>query len=316
MRVRLARDRQAVLIPPTITSSKASLACVRGARWTSKAFGNGKQGAHQTAFRRRSHFERRARENFQIQPEAFALDILEVEIDARLHVAKPGRAAARAIDLRPAGDAGLDQMAQAIIRDPRRIIFVMGDGVRARPHQRHVAGQDIQKLRQLIQAGDAQKFAHPGDARIALAGLHHLGAVLQHMHGAEFVDVEDFAVPADAPLAEEGRTRESSTIATRMTASTGRKRKNAARDRTTSRMRLTEMLCAAAGAALMIVRARENPAQRWKGIVLNAHGRPQGKATVSGLQDEGQEAGRFSAPFRHKMPVYRISPEASIPIWD
>ena len=81
----------------------------------------------------------------------------------------------------------------------------MGDGVRTRPHQRHLARQDIEQLRQFVEAGDPQNSADARDARVATVCLHDLRAVLQHVHGAEFVDIENLAMLADAALVEDGR---------------------------------------------------------------------------------------------------------------
>jgi len=85
--------------------------------------------------------------------------------------------------------------------------FVMDKGMRARPNERHFSANDVENLRQLIQAGAAQDAADARDARIALHRLAHVGAVLHHRHGAEFENIDGRLVAAPAALVEEYRAR-------------------------------------------------------------------------------------------------------------
>ena len=82
----------------------------------------------------------------------------------------------------------------------------MGKRMGARAHQRHLAGQDPEKLRQLVKAGGAQEAPDAGDPGIALDRLHHIGAVFQDMHAAEFVDAEQFSGFTGAALAKQHRS--------------------------------------------------------------------------------------------------------------
>ena len=118
--------------------------------------------------------------------------------------------AAPAVDLRPAGDAGLDPVAGEIAVDDVVIEPVGGLGlerVRARADQREVALEDdVEELRQLVEAGLADEAADAGDARIALGD--QLGGVdvgLVDIHRAELVDLDQLVVEAVALLLEEHR---------------------------------------------------------------------------------------------------------------
>src|SRR5205814_3503242 len=108
-------------------------------------------------------------------------DVIEIVLDAALDLVRAGELAAPAVDLRPAGDAGLDAMAGEIAVDrlvELAVLDLLVDGVRARPDQRQVALEHhVEELRQLVDAGLADEAADAGDARIVLghALLHRLG---------------------------------------------------------------------------------------------------------------------------------------------
>ena len=80
--------------------------------------------------------------------------------------------AAPAVDLRPAGDAGLDAMAREIAVDGFFVEPLFGLGVermRARADERQVAGEhDVEQLRQFVEAGLADEAADAGHARVAV----------------------------------------------------------------------------------------------------------------------------------------------------
>src|SRR5437763_8090019 len=85
---------------------------------------------------------RRAREDLQVDERRAVLDVPEVELDPL----RP-REARAAVDLRPAGDAGLD------VEPVPLALVVLLDLVakrRPRPDQGHVAADDVPELRQLV----------------------------------------------------------------------------------------------------------------------------------------------------------------------
>jgi hypothetical protein len=86
----------------------------------------------------------------------------------------------------------------------------MGHGMRARAHDRHLAAQHVEELRQLLEAGAADEAAQRRHARIALAHLpERAGAVLAGFgpHGPELENLDHLAVAAIALLAEQDRSR-------------------------------------------------------------------------------------------------------------
>ena len=78
---------------------------------------------------------------------------------------------------------------------------------RTRPDQVHVADENIEKLRQLVELGPAQELAQARNPRVTLDGqprTHQVGAV---DHRPELVDEEGLTETTDAALAKEDRPR-------------------------------------------------------------------------------------------------------------
>ena len=75
------------------------------------------------------------------------LGVVDVMADARLHLVQRLGLAAEAVDLRPAGDAGLDLVADHVALDQLAIHLIVGDGVWAWPDNAHAPLQDIDELR-------------------------------------------------------------------------------------------------------------------------------------------------------------------------
>ena len=82
---------------------------------------------------------------------AAVVDVLDVELDPLL----PGDAGA-ALDLGPAGDPGQDLVAAALARGV--VVDLGGDG-RARADDRHLAAQDVDQVRDLVERGAAEEAA-------------------------------------------------------------------------------------------------------------------------------------------------------------
>ena len=98
-------------------------------------------------------------------------------------------------------------MAQHVAFNELAILFVMRHRVWTWPHNRHPPGQHIDKLRQFVQRGAAQKVPHFGDARIVLRRLSYHFVVLHHFHGTELPHFDRLAIHAVASLAENNRPR-------------------------------------------------------------------------------------------------------------
>ncbi len=78
--------------------------------------------------------------------------------------------------------------------------------VRAGPDQRQVAMKNVEKLRQLVHRGLAQKAANGRYARIVLGDGLFCGRIAEfRIHGPELPDVDGFIVEAMALLLEEDR---------------------------------------------------------------------------------------------------------------
>ena len=117
-----------------------------------------------------------------------------------------GRRIVLAIDLGIAGESALGLEAEVPLRE---FFFVLGGNLGAlgaRAYDGHVAFQDVQELREFIEADGADEAADGGDAGIVLAGGESRYAVFFgiHAHTAEFVDREYFPVFGEAVLLVEG----------------------------------------------------------------------------------------------------------------
>ena len=115
--------------------------------------------------------------------------------------------AAPAIDLCPAGNPRLDTVAGEITLDHFLIEPVLGlglEGVGARADERQLATNNIDELRQLIEARLADKAPHTGHPRV-VSGDEPLGILVRRLdiHRAELEDLDELVVEAIALLAEE-----------------------------------------------------------------------------------------------------------------
>lgn len=120
-----------------------------------------------------------------------------------------GRRIVLAIDLGIAGEAALGLEAEVPLRE---FFFVLGGdlgALGAGSYDGHVAFQDVQELREFIEADSADEAADGGDAGIVLAGGESRHAVFFgiHAHTAEFVDREYLPVFGETVLlVEDGTT--------------------------------------------------------------------------------------------------------------
>lgn len=80
--------------------------------------------------------------------------------------------------------------------------------LRSRADKGHLAGEDVEELRELIDGGFPDEASDAGDARVARNGpaLLFVGFGLLH-HGAELVHHERFVMKADALLLEDDGAR-------------------------------------------------------------------------------------------------------------
>lgn len=117
-----------------------------------------------------------------------------------------GRRIVLAVDLGVAGETALGLEAEVPLRE---FFFVLGGNLGALgagAYNGHVAFQDVQELREFIEANSADEAADGGDAGIVLAGGESRYAVFFgiHAHTAEFVDREYFPVFGETVLLVKG----------------------------------------------------------------------------------------------------------------
>lgn len=117
-----------------------------------------------------------------------------------------GRRIVLAIDLSIAGESALGLEAEVPLR---KFFFVLGGNLGAlgaRAYDGHVAFQDVQELREFIEADSADEAADGCDAEIVLTGGESRYAVFFgiHAHTAEFVDREYLPVFGETVLLVEG----------------------------------------------------------------------------------------------------------------
>ncbi len=137
-----------------------------------------------------------------VEPEAPVFNVPDVFLDAVFHLPQVFGFAACAGYLGPAGDAGLDEVAHHVFIDQRGVFFGVAYHVRTGADDAHVAQEDVDELRQLVDAGVAHDVAPLGLARVVLGGLELIGLVV-YLHAAELQAVELFAQEAVALLLEE-----------------------------------------------------------------------------------------------------------------
>ncbi|CAM2144697.1 hypothetical protein PT2222_160130 [Paraburkholderia tropica] len=150
----------------------------------------------------------RRRDDAHVEPERPVAQVIEIVRHAQLHFFEPVGFAAKAVDLRPAGDAGLDAVTVDVARHHALVEIVVFERVRTRADHRHVAAQHVVELRQFVETRAAQERAHARHAAVAARGLaERAGRLAVHAHRAELVDREHAPVRAFAPLLEQHRSR-------------------------------------------------------------------------------------------------------------
>src|ERR1051326_8974362 len=129
------------------------------------------------------------------------LDVKQVQLQLPLGIFHGG--AVLIFDLGPAGDprthgVPLREKIQVRFQQLAKIRLL-----RARPHQAHMALQNVEKLRQFVEPVLADKSPDAGNAIVIVrrpAGTGFFGVL---PHGAELVDLKRLAVQTDALLPEE-----------------------------------------------------------------------------------------------------------------
>src|SRR2546425_2843662 len=149
----------------------------------------------------------------KIEPDRPVVDVLHVEI----HPMVKGNSAP-AVDLPEASDAGphAEPAPLPVLADPKVVPY----GERSRPNQAHGALQNVEELRQFVDACLSEKFSDPRDARVMLdleGGRAHFIPICELClllfgvsdHGTKLIHPKSSLVHADPFLDKENRAARS-----------------------------------------------------------------------------------------------------------
>src|SRR5437763_14756984 len=95
----------------------------------------------------------RLQDNPQVEQRAPIVDVPKIVLDAALHLFDLTSLTSVTVDLRPPRQARFDMMPKSIIGYHCFIFGVMRRGVRARTDEGHITPDDVEQLRQLVDAG-------------------------------------------------------------------------------------------------------------------------------------------------------------------
>jgi hypothetical protein len=93
-----------------------------------------------------------AKQDMKIEHKRPIVDVIEVVVDALLHLLVSVGLSPIAMNLRPSGDAGFDVVPPGVEGDATLVLPIVSQRMRARPDERHVALDDVEQLRKLIDA--------------------------------------------------------------------------------------------------------------------------------------------------------------------
>lgn len=138
-------------------------------------------------------------QQLQIEHQRLLFDVLQIE--AQLVV---GAGVVLAVDLRVAGQAALHTQPVGKFRDLLRVGLHVLDALGPRADERHIALEDVEDLRQLVDAQLADDPPDARDARVARAARDHAAVSLGvDDHAAELDDLKHAPVFRAALLLEE-----------------------------------------------------------------------------------------------------------------
>src|SRR5207237_8186851 len=139
--------------------------------------GGGHEGFPSAGAAPEEHRLRGVEADAKVEEERLVERVVEVVLELVLRVVD-GRAV-RIADLRPPGDARLHRLAKAEERDLGLELVDEEGALGTRADEAHVAAEDGEDLRDLVEAGLAQEGPDPGDARILLRRPHGTGQRLR-----------------------------------------------------------------------------------------------------------------------------------------
>src|SRR5262249_1696197 len=128
-------------------------------------------------------------------------------LQTSLHLLERVRLAAVSIHLRPSCNSGL----YVVPARKRQDLFlehpIVSSCVRSGTDDRHFPGQDVKKLRKLVNVGTPQNATHPRNARIMSYDLFEVAPILQGRHGAKLKHSYGPVVVSVPLLTKKDRTR-------------------------------------------------------------------------------------------------------------
>ena len=92
-----------------------------------------------------------------IEPDGPVFDIVNIVLGAGGQIA----VAAKAVDLRPAGHAGLHDVAREVVGNILRELIHVKGPLGPRAHEAHVAAEHVPVLRQFVEVPPADESADP-----------------------------------------------------------------------------------------------------------------------------------------------------------
>lgn len=138
-------------------------------------------------------------EDLDVKPPGAVLEVVEVVAETAQHLLDGVRVAVVVGGVRSHAGTYLIQI--AVARVALEDLFDKILALRARAHEGHLATEDVEQLRQLIEVVGADEAADLGQARVVIAGVERRpGGLGVRAHRAEFVDLERAAEAADALL--------------------------------------------------------------------------------------------------------------------
>src|SRR3569833_3054631 len=99
----------------------------------------------------------REEQDLEVEQRRPVPQVLEIVIDARLHILHPGGLTPAAVDLRQSGDSGRHLVPDHVALDELAIFLVVRDRMRPRTHETHVTMEDVDEQWKIIKRVAAHK---------------------------------------------------------------------------------------------------------------------------------------------------------------
>ncbi len=145
-------------------------------------------------------------DNTEVEPQTPMLDIPDVALYTTFHLPQLTGLTTKTCYLRPACDAGLDEVTHHVLVYQLVVLLCMCQHVWSGTHDAHITDKHVPELWQFVNVGLTHEITERELARIVLRGLQAVGIVI-YVHGAELIAPERAPVKPRAPLAEEDGAR-------------------------------------------------------------------------------------------------------------